>query len=125
MGEIATVKVKYEGGETEVEVKPCDHCQAVPTEEVIKKAVAHDRKTRKGCSVCGVLPNLAKRHGLYHSVGSGEDGWILCGPTIGQEQNDSKEWISISAWGPPGRVEGGFHIKCLKKVAPGVQVFSS
>jgi hypothetical protein len=117
------VKIEHEGETTEVEIKPCRHCGKLPTAEDAQKAVAHDRDRVKACAVCGGKPKMYPKHNLYHSVDcDGSGGFILCGTGEPLDPTWHPDWAHVSSYGPSGRVEGAFHVTCLKKVAPGITI---
>lgn len=117
------VRIEVDGDSTEVELKPCRVCGKMPTEEDAKKAVAHYLKFVKPCAVCGGKSGMYPKHALYHSTEcNGKSGFVLCGTGMPQDPNWHPDWATVSCYGPAGRVEGAFHVACLKKVAPGIVI---
>jgi hypothetical protein len=119
---IETVKIEHEGQTTEVELKPCPHCDTLPTAEDAKRAVRHERSMVKRCAVCGGKPPMYPKYVLYHSVDcSGSGSFILCG-TGCYDPTWDPEWVTTYCTGPSGTVDAAFHLACLKKVAPGATI---
>ena len=118
------IKLQYEGQVTEVEIKPCRHCGKLPTAEDAQKALNHERSTAKRCAVCLELFKLYPKHALYHSVDcDGKGGFILCGTGAAiSDPNWDPDFVTVYSSGPAGTVDGGFHVACLKKVAPGIVI---
>lgn len=117
------VTIEVDGESTQVEIKPCRHCGKVPTAEDAKMAVEHERKMVKACAVCGGKPKIYPKHALYHSVDcDGRGGFILCGTGHPIDPSWHPDWASVYSCGPSGTVDACFHIKCLKRVAPGVVI---
>jgi len=119
-----TVTIKYDGGSVEVDLKKCRHCGKQPTAEEAQKAVDRERQRQKGCAVCGEKVALYPLAALWHSVDEeeGRAGWILCGTSSPPDPTWLPDWCQVSSYGPSKTVNAVFHIECLKKVAPGVEV---
>jgi hypothetical protein len=119
-----TVKIAYDDGHVEVELKKCRHCGQMPTAEDAEKAVARDRAQQKACAVCGGKPKLYPKVGLYHSVDQeeGRGGWICCGTGAGPDPKWHPDYCHISTWAHAAQVDGVVHLSCLKKVAPGFEI---
>lgn len=119
-----TVKIAYDDGHVEVELKKCRHCGSMPTAEDAEKAVARDRRMQKGCAICGGKPKLYPKVTLWHSVDEeeGRAGWICCGTGEPVDATWHPDYCHISTFASKAQVNGVFHLTCLKKVAPGVEI---
>jgi len=122
--ECKIVKVAYDDGHVEVELKKCRHCGVMPTAKDAEMAVAHDRRLQKACAICGGKPKLYPKVALWHSVSEeeGRAGWICCGAGAGVDPAWHPDYCHVSTYAPAAQVNGVFHLSCLKRVAPGVEI---
>jgi hypothetical protein len=119
-----TVKLESDGASVEVTLNKCGHCGKQSTAEDAERALKHERDRIKACAVCGEKPPSYPRARLWHSSDQedGREGWIICGTGEPIDPTWNTDWCNVSSFGPAGTVNAVFHVKCLKRVAPGVQI---
>jgi hypothetical protein len=106
------MKISLNG--VEIELVKCGHCGAEPTELDAAAALKKEETSGSICAICGKR-NVLISGRLEHHFYGGKHEWMLEG------QRDSMGHL-YSYCGNGDQISGNFHLECMKKVAPGMQV---
>jgi hypothetical protein len=96
----------------EIDLRRCVHCGLQSTEEDAKAAAK--MFTYPVCAICNLQVLLVGAY-LEHSVYDGKSSWGLYG------RYDDR--LDIRQYMDPGLLEGTVHVRCLRRVAPGLSIY--